>query len=82
VPFVNAPGTTIEVSMPHRASSPAYETASESIAAFAAKYGERYGGVPPRALDDEIHTTSPRPCLRSCGSAARFTRCVLSTLTS
>lgn len=41
VPFVNAPGTMIDVSMPQRASSPAYETASESIAAFAAKYGER-----------------------------------------
>ena len=37
VPLVNAPGTTIEVSMPQRASSRAYSTASASIAALAAK---------------------------------------------
>ena len=37
VPLVKAPGTTIEVSMPQRASSRAYRTASASIAALAAK---------------------------------------------
>ena len=35
----------------------------------------------PQLLDD-THTTRPLPCLRSCGSAARFTRWALSTLTS
>jgi hypothetical protein len=41
VPRVKAPGTIIDVSMPHRLNSRAYCTASASIPAFAAKYGDR-----------------------------------------
>ena len=50
--------------------------------ALAAKYGARYGGVPPRVLLLPTQTTKPLPCCRSTGRAARFRRCVLNTLMS
>jgi hypothetical protein len=43
------------LSMPQRASSVEYDTASASIAALAAKYGTRNGGVPPRVDDEPTH---------------------------
>jgi hypothetical protein len=79
---VKAPGTMIEVSMPQRTSSRVYTTAIASMPAFAAKYGDRYGGVPPATLLEDTQTNSPRRCWRSCGKAARLTRWVESTLTS
>ena len=52
------------------------------MAAFAAKYGPRYGGVPPFTLLLEIQRTRPRPRRRRWGRAARLTRWVPSTLVS
>ncbi|WP_189888967.1 hypothetical protein [Streptomyces xantholiticus] len=53
------PGITMVVSMPKRANSAAYDTASVSIAALAAKYGARWGGVPPLV---EVEPTRSTRC--------------------
>ena len=82
MPLVKAPGTTIEVSMPKRASSYDIVTASESIAALAAAYGPMKGGKPPRTVVLLTHSTSPDCWPRIAGSTALLTRCVPSTLVS
>jgi hypothetical protein len=50
--------------------------------ALAAKYGARYGGVPPLTLELDTQMTSPAPRSRIPGSTARLTRWVDSTFTS
>lgn len=52
------------------------------MAALAPKYGARHGGVPPKVLVEPTHTSSPSRRSRICGSTARLTRCVDSTLVS
>jgi len=52
-----------------------------SIPAFAANMAE-IRRVPPAELLLDTQTNNPRPCLRNCGSAARLTRWVDSTLNS
>ncbi|MNW59637.1 hypothetical protein D3C74_375670 [compost metagenome] len=50
--------------------------------AFAAKYGARNGGCPPRVELEPIQITRPLRCARMMGSTARLTRWVETTFTS